>query len=376
MSPPKETPASQRRQAEGITGARDTGRSVPAWAQRRVEASLVRFRGEYLTPGAVNAQAVVEARLDRQSRGGPQAVNHLGWEAAGSSRLEIPGTSPADSPDGWQRLDPRSMSWDADTGALLPCRSLETTQPRTPAGLRGQHKKVASALAWNVEHLCRQFGVERVGFLTLTFADHVLDVREASRRFNSLASHVLRVRYAAHIRVLERQKSGRIHYHLLVVLPDDIRSGADFDAFALQDYKTANNHLRREWAFWRKTAPLFRFGRTELMPIRSDAAAMGQYVGKYIGKHIGFREDRDKGARLVSYSGDARMATSKHMLIGKPETEWRAKCLAFSRIVSGWKPKARIESVEDLSFHLGPRWSYHWRDVIQSLPPADLSVPF
>jgi hypothetical protein len=204
----------------------------------------------------------------------------------------------------------------------------------------------------------------------------VTDVREASRRFNSLASHILKQRYGHYIRVLERQKSGRIHYHLLVVLPDDIRTGADFEAFARREYKSANNHLRREWAYWRKTACLYGFGRTELMPIRSDAAALGQYVGKYIGKHIGQREDRDKGARLVSYSGDARMATSKHMALEKPANEWRAKVETFARMIAASKPHARIRTMEDLKFELGPRWSYHWRDFILALPPADLSIPF
>ena len=272
---------------------------------------------------------------------------------------------------------------DTATGEyLLPCRSLETTQPngagkREPTGLTGPHRKVASALSWNVAHVCREYGIERVGFLTLTFADHVLDAREASRRYNSLASHVLAKRYAAVVRVLERQKSGRIHYHLLVALPDDIRTGADFDAFARRDYKSANNHLRREWAFWRHTAPQYGFGRTELMPIRSDASALGQYVGKYIGKHIGQRQERDKGVRLVSYSKGARMATSKHANVEKYATEWRAKVCTFSRIVQGWKPHARIKSMDDLALVLNDkRWAYNYRDFILSLPPADLTVPF
>jgi hypothetical protein len=383
MTPQKETPAPRRVAAEGVTGAGVSGRSValaPEWARKRVAESLLRFAGEYVTPEALHAQAAAEALLARSSRGGPKAgdafqksnpLEHSG--AAGSPTPEIPGTHPANRRS-------RVALIDEATGELLPCRSLETTQSRTdrkcPAGLSGQHRKVAAALAWNVEHLCQNFGIERVGFLTLTFADHVTDIREASRRFNSLASNVLKKRYAAHIRVVERQKSGRIHYHLLVVLPDDIRTGADFDAFANRDYKSANNHLRREWVFWRKTAPLFRFGRTELMPVKSDAGALGQYVGKYIGKHIGQREERDKGARLVSYSGDARVATSKHMFVGGGSDEWRAKCLTFSRLVSGWKPQARIAGVEDLAFHLGARWSYHWRDFILRLPPADLAVPF
>jgi hypothetical protein len=220
-------------------------------------------------------------------------------------------------------------------------------------------------------------GIDRVGFLTLTFADHVVDVREASRRFNNLATGVLRKRFSAFVRVLERQTSGRIHYHLLVVLPDDIRTGADFDAFGKRDYKSANNHLRREWAFWRHTSPQYRFGRTELMPIRSNGDALGQYVGKYIGKHIGQREERDKGARLVSYSKDARMATSKFAYVSKYPNEWRAKVLTFSRMVQAWKPHIRVREMADISHALNDkRWAYNWRDFICDLPPSDLTVPF
>ena len=113
------------------------------------------------------------------------------------------------------------------------------------------------------------------------------------------------------------------------------------------------------------------------MPIRSDANALGQYVGKYIGKHIGQREERDKGVRLVSYSKDARIATSKFANVDKYATEWRAKVQTFARIVQGWKPHARIRGMDDLALALDDkRWAYNWRDFIMALPPADLSVPF
>ena len=365
MTPEKETPASLRRQAEGTTGAGIAEGSVPGWAQKRRGASLVRFRGEYLTTEAVVGLCAREGDAFR-------AENNWRREAGTGRGLTGDGDPhPADRFD-LVRCDP------ATGEVLLPCRSLETTAPKpAPTGLSGPHRKVAAALSWNVAHVCQRYGMERVGFLTLTFADHVLCAREASRRYHSLATHVLSKRYAAVVRVLERQKSGRIHYHLLVVLPDDIRTGADFDAFAQRDYKSANNHLRREWAFWRHTAPQFGFGRTELMPIRSDANALGQYVGKYIGKHIGQREERDKGVRLVSYSKDARMATSKFTSVDKYSTEWRAKVQTFACIVQGWKPHARIRGVEDLALVLDDkRWSYNWRDFICALPPADLTVPF
>ncbi len=383
MPDQRETPAPQRRQAEGDTGVQVAGESVPAWARKRVTASLLRFRGEYVSPEALNAQARAESDLGRVVGTAHGDAFSLATEApsqtgaGGSPILETPAT-PSEDRFAW---DASRALVDEQTGELLPCRSLETTQPNTtPKGLTGPHKKVAAALSWNVAHLCQKYGVERVGFLTLTFADHVLDPREASRRYNSLATHVLSKRYAACIRVLERQKSGRIHYHLLVALPDDIRAGVDFDQFAAGKYTSAGNHLRREWAFWRHTSPAYGFGRTELMPVKSNGAALGQYVGKYIGKHIGQREERDKGVRLVSYSGDARMATSKHSNYTTNPDQWRAKVCTFVRQVEGWQrqknPYARVRNMDDLAFVLGKRWAFHWRDYIFELPPADLSVPF
>ena len=156
-------------------------------------------------------------------------------------------------------------------------------------------KKSASALAWNVQHFVDTYGLSNVGFLTLTFRDHVTDPKEAQKRFHSLKTHILATRYRAYIRVMEPMKSGRIHYHLLVALDSDIRTGFDFAAVKNQDYSTANKAIRAEWAFWRKTAPKYRFGRTELMPVRSNSEGIGRYVGKYISKGIESRTEQFKG---------------------------------------------------------------------------------
>ena len=42
-------------------------------------------------------------------------------------------------------------------------------------------KKSASALAWNVQHFVDTYGLSNVGFLTLTFRDHVTDPKEAQK---------------------------------------------------------------------------------------------------------------------------------------------------------------------------------------------------
>ena len=102
-------------------------------------------------------------------------------------------------------------------------------------------------------------------------------------------------RYLSWICVLERSKSGRLHFHLLVVCREDIRSGFDFAAVKRRDYRSASEYLRGEWAFWRKACPKHNFGRCELLPVKKD----GERAAGYIGKHLRARYAEDKRARLV-----------------------------------------------------------------------------
>lgn len=228
------------------------------------------------------------------------------------------------------------------------------------------HRKSANALSWNVSYFCERFSIENLGFLTLTFADHVTDCKEAQKRLNSLLSHVIKPRYGDYVGVLERQRSGRIHYHLLVNVGFDVRTGFDFSAIANQDYKSASPGLRSEWSFWRKTAKSYRFGRTELMPVRSSSEAIGRYVGKYIGKHMDSRHPEDKNARLVRYSAGARVASTRFMFFTEGSAAWRAKVAVFAEIVSS--RTGCPATFDGLRSALGPRWAHHNRDFIASLP--------
>lgn len=215
--------------------------------------------------------------------------------------------------------------------------------------------------------MAEKFGLHMLGFLTLTFADHVLSPKEAQRRYNSLRTGVLAERYSAFLRVFERQKSGRIHYHLLVVLPFDARTGVDFEAFGRDDYRSASAELRSEWAYWRRTAKAYGFGRTELMPVRSTEEGIGRYVGKYISKHHAVRKPEDRGIRLVDYSTGARMARTRFGWCSDGGAQWRAKVRLFAQIM-GERYRVKIETIADLGAALGPRWAHHYRDMIVQLP--------
>jgi hypothetical protein len=226
--------------------------------------------------------------------------------------------------------------------------------------LTGGHKRSAFNLAWEIMQLAREFGLEHLGFLTLTFADNVQKLTVANKRFDSLNSNVLKARYRRGLVVPERQTSGRVHFHLLVVLAADIRSGADFEAFERGDYRSANACLRHEWAFWRITAPKYRFGRHELLPVKSNAEGIARYVGKYLSKHVGARLEADRGARLVRYLGYGvgdRKTSCRFGWNTDNAWLWRHKLAALAK-------QCRAKDTDDMKRMFGRRWAYHLYGMI------------
>jgi len=260
--------------------------------------------------------------------------------------------------------------------AGLPCLSSNNSieSESQTVELTTAHKRTAHCLQTAIQGLAKKYGVERLGFLTLTFPDSVRDMREASRRFNSLATNVLKKRYCRGIRVWERHRSGCLHAHLVVVLPVDIRSGVDFQAFAEGDYRSASQFLRDEWKFWRSITnydgkhpdhAYAIFGRTELLPVKSTAEGIAYYVGGYIAKHVGQRDGPDKGKRFVSYLGfEAGERQFKPGFAWRTpgSQEWRLKLRYFARVVGA-------TCMEDLTKKFGPRWAYSFKDQIIASEP-------
>lgn len=231
---------------------------------------------------------------------------------------------------------------------------------------------MAHVLFLEIKELAKAFGVENLGFLTLTFADHVTDLGEAQKRFRSLNTNVLSKRYCRAIGVWERQRSGRIHFHLVVVCRQNIREGFDFDQASRGIYRSANLALRQEWAFWRKTAPSYRFGRTELLPVKSTAEGIARYVGKYVSKHVNVRKSEDKGARVVRFMGykpGQRTASPRFSWAAGNGFLWRQKLKAYAARIGA-------ETTEDLVSLFGPRWAYLLQQEILAEPiPSGVCFP-
>jgi hypothetical protein len=222
---------------------------------------------------------------------------------------------------------------------------------------------MAFVLAFELERLCREFGLQNLGFLTLTFEENLVSIREAQRRFHSLNAGVLRERYGRAIGVWERQGRGAVHFHLVVVIGGDVRTGVDFGAFDRRDYRTAGKVLRSEWAFWRRTAKRYGFGRHELYPIKSTAWGIARYVGGYVKKHIDKRSPEDKGARVVRFIGfkpGTRRASSRFAWNTVNGWLWRHKVKAFAA-------KLHVRDYEELRRLFGPRWCYFWQGEIPAI---------
>lgn len=221
-------------------------------------------------------------------------------------------------------------------------------------------KKSAHNLYSNVSRLISLAPAESfVGFLTLTFSDNVISSVEAQARFNSFNSHFLK-KYS-HVKdwisVKERQGRGSWHFHLLIVLDVDIQSGLNFEEIKNGVYSSANNDLRGIWRDLREACATYNFGRSELLPIKSNQEAMSRYLGKYISKHLENRENQDKGVRLVNYSQGWIKNSIRFSWFTENSMEWRRKLALFAEYNG-------CTELYQLSDKLGSGWAYRFIEDI------------
>lgn len=236
-----------------------------------------------------------------------------------------------------------------------------------------------------------QFGIEKIGFLTLTFSKH-LSLKEANRRFNSFATHVGNDLFSAWMNVREFTFQGRPHMHLAVAVLEDIRIGFDFENYLEMAQLTKNPrtgvkfkaeiqrlsrslnpspHLRFLWSELRRELPKYGFGRHELLPIRKCAEAFALYVGGYIRKSVEARPPEAKGARLISYSKDFdRVVRGHQWQWNTPRTRlWRVRLRIFAEYHG-------LTDFSQLKETFGPKWAFWLAPIIHRVnlfPHVDAS---
>jgi hypothetical protein len=295
--------------------------------------------------------------------------------------------------------------------APLPCLNsnnciIAPEKPRNPDfnKLTPAARRSAWLLEKTVRKMAEKYGLERLGFLTLT-----IDPKQAARegwdpknpkdvqkRFKSLRTNVLNARYRGlWIRVIERHKSTRLHYHVLVVVDGDIRTGTNFKSFESDPWGSINERLKEEWKYlgnlkYPGVLQSHGFGVCSLEPIRSTEEAIGKYVGKYIAKHIETRLPIDKGVRLVEFGRPVRIGNTKFAWNSDGAKIWRAKGQEWQKKIfadAGYGAESYNFGVRSgpcrsrdnfgiLKAVVGPRWAYNSQEeIIKTTLPTDYVYP-
>lgn len=211
---------------------------------------------------------------------------------------------------------------DANDGNTLPC--LYSNNSIMPSS---NHYKTSFATQQNIKGFIDAKGLNNCAFVTLTFPDHVTDIREASRRFNSFRTNFLKKYTDDYIGVYELQQNGRVHFHFVVDLGFDIKTGFNFQQVKKRNYSSAHPKLRQLWREWRAFLPNYGFGRFEVVPIKGNAEAAAFYLAGYITKSLKNRRLEDKGFRIVRSSrkgsGSWKVCSSRFVFNTVKSRLWR-----------------------------------------------------
>lgn len=273
----------------------------------------------------------------------------------------------------------------AASPAPLPCLFVTTESKPDEKDVLSRPKcnlsaiaKKAETLYVNLDGFINRVGIERVGFVTLTFAKNITDRDEASERFHNISASVLKPEGLEFVAVPERQGSGRFHFHLVSGFPYDVRTGFDFAACECAksakrnddwdgfDYwqsvycRSANKHLRKFWAVLRSDkVRRWGFGRCETLPILSNAQALARYVGAYVTSASCARLSGDKGMRTVRYALHSRTASIRWSWADGHGAKWRRGCQIVGQIL-----EIKYEHLEE---KFGKKWAWRLKESISVL---------
>ncbi len=254
----------------------------------------------------------------------------------------------------------------------------------------GAEAKAAFHLRKNVEAFVRYWGRNRCLFFTITDKDN-LHPTVFARRWN----HYLRRHgewIVSFIRVLEPQKQGRPHYHVLVAVAWDTRPDSfDWEAFdGCQQELKANGRSGRfrelrsryrasaapelvmMWGLHRKVLPRYGLGdRAELLPLRKGEGAISEYIGKYLQGGLVLRRHSWKGCRRVEFdrrAKDAWLACSRVFAWHSPGAKaWRKRVGEIGVALGAL-------DLDGIRRRLGPKWAYRLRDAITLANEVDWAL--
>jgi len=257
---------------------------------------------------------------------------------------------------------------DRDASASLPCLLSNNgiKDDSEKVKLSSYQKRAVHTFFENVSVFIDLIGIDRCGFLTLTFPDNISCHKEAYERLRSFRTSFLRRHsfYGEWVCVKERQKRGAWHYHLLIDCGADIRSGVYWKQVSRANlsgfyYQSCNipAHLKELRKELLEVLPKYGFGRHELQPVRTSKEQVARYLAKYLSK--GFKERRpdDKRVKLVTYSSKWLRSSPKFQWVNENSAKWRHQVRFFCHAHG-------FNDLDHLSEFCGSRWAYMLTDYI------------
>lgn len=260
------------------------------------------------------------------------------------------------------------------------------TWERMFGGLTSAEAKRAYALRVNVEAFTDHYRHEQCAFLTLTAQESDMTPKEFGAIWDDMRKtgrgHVGLTWLRSYVRVLEAQKRGSPHYHLVVATPYDLQPAAfDWDALrgsyearksgdfgkakalTRQYAESATPELRAIWSELRAVCERYGLGRSEMLPFRKEAGAVAHYVGKYLEGGLSYRRDSWRGARRVEYdrkeSRTWKRCGSSFGWVSPGASAWRGRVGELARAIGA-------DDADGLRRTLGPRWAYYFRPTIMT----------
>jgi len=243
----------------------------------------------------------------------------------------------------------------------------------------GAEAKAAFHLRLNVGAFVNHWGRDHCLFFTLTDQDNLHPTQFARRWNHYLRRHGSWI--VSFIRVLEPQKMGRPHYHLLVAVSWGTRPDA-FDWAAFDEcqrerrehgptahfremrarYKSsAAPELTALWSMLRRVLPRYGLGRAELLPIRKGQEAISEYVGKYLEAGLVVRKHSWKGCRRVEFDRRAKTAWLSCTRV----FAWHSPgAIAWRKRVGELGAALGVTDMDAIRHRLGSKWAYRLREAI------------
>jgi len=260
--------------------------------------------------------------------------------------------------------------------------------PPKPAitGMQTNHHKSALAMELACEKLigmCCDGTLDHDAFMhtavmTLTFTQAEYSWKAAKQELQKLLKTLQR-RYGDDFRyvwVQERHQSGGIHFHVLLTLPFDCRTGSDIhtllrwkeieeNAFACDRIKDClpflNDSLRDELIELRKILPRYGIGRFDILPILTDSESVIAYLKKGIRRHLSVRHVEDKGARLWGCSKNVHVCATQEFSLYTPFTTKLRKRIA------AWGKSHHLNDIDEARHKVGPHWFFIFRNDYERL---------